>query len=149
MQAILYHRYGSPDVIEYAETETPTPSTGEVLIRVRAASVNPYDWHFLRGTPMFIRLFTGLRRPKSERLGADVAGVIAATGPGGSRFKSGDSVFGTCKGAFAEFACARETALVMKPENVGHHEAASLPMPVSPRCKVFATAGACGLNSEC
>jgi NADPH:quinone reductase-like Zn-dependent oxidoreductase len=128
MQAVVYHRYGSPDVLEYLETDTPTPSTGEVLIRVRAASVNPYDWHFLRGTPIFIRLFTGLRRPRSARLGADAAGVIAGTGPGVSRFKSGDSVFGTCKGAFAEFARARETELALKPEGVGYEEAASLPI---------------------
>ncbi|HEX3682034.1 MAG TPA: NAD(P)-dependent alcohol dehydrogenase [Bryobacteraceae bacterium] len=128
MHAIVYRRYGSPDVLEYVETDTPTPGTGEVLIRVRAASVNPYDWHFLRGTPIFIRLFTGLRRPKSARLGADVAGVIAATGPGVTRCKPGDSVFGTCKGAFAEFACARETQLAVKPEGVSYEEAASLPI---------------------
>lgn len=128
MQAIVYHRYGSPDVVEYRETGTPTPRAGEVLIRVSAASVNPYDWHFLRGTPMFIRLFTGLRKPRSAGLGADVAGVIAATGPGVTRFKAGDSVFGTCKGAFAEFACARETQLAVKPESISYEEAASLPI---------------------
>lgn len=128
MHAIVYHRYGSPDVVEYAEIGTPTPETGEVLIRVRAASVNPYDWHFLRGMPMFIRLFTGLRRPKSPRLGADVAGVITAIGPEVTRFEPGDSVFGTCKGAFAEFACAQETQLAVKPEGVSYEEAASLPI---------------------
>jgi NADPH:quinone reductase-like Zn-dependent oxidoreductase len=74
MQAIVYHRYGSPDVLELDETPIPTPAEGQVLIRVHAASVNPYDWHFLRGTPSLIRLFIGMRSPKSPRLGADVAG---------------------------------------------------------------------------
>src|SRR5258707_15638694 len=74
MQAIIYRRYGPPDVLEYEELDRPIPAPGEGLIQVRAASVNPYDWHFLRGTPSFIRLFTGLRRPKSPYLGADVAG---------------------------------------------------------------------------
>jgi NADPH:quinone reductase-like Zn-dependent oxidoreductase len=128
MQAIVYHQYGSPDVLRYVEIDTPTPSAGEVLIRVRAASVNPYDWHFLRGLPIFIRLFTGLRRPKSVRLGADAAGVIAAIGPGISQFKLGDSVFGTCQGAFAEFACAREANLALTPNGVSDQQAATLPI---------------------
>ncbi len=85
-------------------------------------------WHFLRGTPVFIRPFTGLRKPRSGRLGADVAGVIAATGPGVTRFQPGDSVFGTCMGSFAEFACARESRLAVKPEGVSCEEAASLPI---------------------
>jgi NADPH:quinone reductase-like Zn-dependent oxidoreductase len=128
MQAAVYHRYGSPDVIEYVETDTPAPQAGEVLIRVTAASVNPYDWHLLRGTPIFIRAFTGLLRPKSAIPGADVAGLIAATGPGVIRLKPGDSVFGTCKGAFAEFACAKEGQLAVKPASVSYEEAASLPI---------------------
>ena len=80
MQAIVYHRYGSPDVLELQEIPKPTPAEDQVLIRVHAASVNPYDWHFLRGTPSFIRLLTGMRRPKFPRLGADVAGVVEAVG---------------------------------------------------------------------
>lgn len=97
MQAIIDRFYGPPDVLEYQELDKPIPAQGEVLIQVRAASVNPYDWHFLRGTPTLIRLFTGLWRPKSPRLGADVAGVAAAVGPGVTRFKPGDAVFGVCK----------------------------------------------------
>lgn len=128
MQAIVYRRYGPPDVLEYEELDRPIPAPGEVLIQVRAASVNPYDWHFLRGTPSFIRLFTGLRRPKSPRLGADVAGVAAAVGPGVTRFKPGDAVFGLCKGAFAEFACGKETALAPKPERLSFEQAASVPI---------------------
>jgi NADPH:quinone reductase-like Zn-dependent oxidoreductase len=128
MQAIIYRRYGPPDVLEYKELDRPVPAPGEVLIQVRAASVNPYDWHFLRGTPSFIRLFTGLQRPKSPYLGADVAGVAVAVGPGVTRFKPGDEVFGVCKGAFAEFACGKETELAPKPERLSFEQAASVPI---------------------
>jgi NADPH:quinone reductase-like Zn-dependent oxidoreductase len=128
VQAIVYHRYGPPDVLEYREIERPCPARGEVLIQVHAASVNPYDWHFLRGTPSLIRLLTGLRRPKSSRLGADVAGVVAMIGPAVTRFAPGDAVFGVCKGAFAEFACGKETELVRKPEHLGFEQAASIPI---------------------
>ena len=128
MQAIIYRRYGPPDVLEYEELDRPIPALGEVLIQVRAASVNPYDWHFLRGTPSFIRLFTGLRRPKSPYLGADVAGVTVAVGQGVTRFKPGDAVFGVCKGAFAEFACGKETELAPKPERLSFEQAASAPI---------------------
>ena len=86
--AILYHRYGSPDVLEYTNIEKPLPGADEVLIRVRAASVNPYDWHFLRGTPTFIRLFTGVGKPKSPLLGADVAGIVEATGLSGNALQA-------------------------------------------------------------
>lgn len=128
MQAIVYRRYGPPDVLEYEELDRPIPAQGEVLIQVRAASVNPYDWHFLRGTPSFIRLFTGLRRPKSPRLGADVAGVVAAIGPGVTRFKPGDAVFGVCKGSFAELACGKETDLAPLPKRLNYEQAASVPI---------------------
>jgi NADPH:quinone reductase-like Zn-dependent oxidoreductase len=128
MQAIIYRRYGGPDVLQYEELDKPIPAQGEVLIQVRAASVNPYDWHFLRGTPSFIRLFTGLRRPKSPRLGADVAGVVAAIGPGVTRFKPGDAVFGVCKGSFAELACGKETELAPLPKRLSYEQAASVPI---------------------
>ena len=128
MHAILYHRYGPPDVVEYTDVEKPSPGPDEVLIRVHAASVNPYDWHFLRGTPSFIRLFTGFGKPKSPRLGADVAGIVEAVGPRITRFKPGDAVFGTCKGAFAEYACAPEKSLALMPENLTFQQAASIPI---------------------
>jgi NADPH:quinone reductase-like Zn-dependent oxidoreductase len=128
MHAILYHRYGPPDVVEYTDVEKPSPGPDEVLIRVHATSVNPYDWHFLRGTPSFIRLFTGFAKPKSPRLGADVAGIVEAVGPRITRFKPGDAVFGTCKGAFAEYACAPEKSLALKPENLTFQQAASIPI---------------------
>ncbi|HEV2135205.1 MAG TPA: NAD(P)-dependent alcohol dehydrogenase [Terracidiphilus sp.] len=129
MQAIVYHRYGAPtDVLEFREIEKPTPGPGEVLIQVHAASVNPYDWHFVRGAPKFIRLFTGMRGPKSPRAGADAAGVVSVAGTGVTRFKPGDAVFGVCKGSFAEFALAEECKIALMPENASFGQAASVPI---------------------
>jgi len=128
MQAIVYHRYGSPDVLRCEEIERPTPGDNEVLIKVRAASVNPYDWHFMRGLPYFLRIAAGLHKPKNKRLGVDVAGQVEAAGRSVTQFKPGDAVFGTCKGAFAEYACTSEAALVMKPDNVTFEQAASVPI---------------------
>lgn len=129
MQAVLYHRYGPPpDVLDFRETNKPFPAAGEVLVQIHAASVNPYDWHFVRGAPTFIRVFTGLRNPKSSTIGADAAGVITAVGAGVTRFKPGDAVFGVCRGAFADFACASETKLALKPENISFEQAASVPI---------------------
>ncbi len=128
MQAIVYHRYGSPDVLELKEVDKPVPAADQILIRVHNASVNPYDWHFLRGTPSFIRLFTGLRHPKFPGLGADVAGEVEAVGAQVKRFKPGDKVFGIAKGAFAQFACAKETDVALKPESATFEQAAAIPM---------------------
>ena len=128
MKAIAYHRYGSPDVLQCEEIEKPVPGDDEVLIAVRAASANPLDWHFLRGTPYVGRLQFGLRKPKTPRLGADVAGRVEAVGRNVTRFKPGDEVFGACRGAFAEYACAPESALVLKPQNVTFEQAASAPV---------------------
>jgi NADPH:quinone reductase-like Zn-dependent oxidoreductase len=128
MKAIVYHNYGSPDVLKCVEIEKPTPGDNEVLIRVRAASVNPLDWHFMRGSPYLVRLMTGLRKPKIPRLGVDVAGQVEAVGGNVTQFKPGDAVFGGCRGAFAEYACAAERALVMKPDNLTFEEAASVNM---------------------
>ncbi len=129
MNAITYDRYGSPDVLKCGETAKPAPADDEVLIKVRAASVNPYDWHFMRGEPYLVRIAAGgLRKPKDSRLGADVAGEIEAVGRNITQFKPGDGVFGSCKGAFAEYACASESKLVMKPDNVTFEQAASVPI---------------------
>jgi len=128
MQAIVYHRYGSPDVLEFQEIPKPTPAEDQVLIRVHAASVNPYDWHFLRGAPLPIRLFTGMRRPKFPRLGADVAGVVEAVGVKAAPFKPGDAVFGTAKGSFAEYACAAASQIAVKPQEISFEQAACLPI---------------------
>jgi NADPH:quinone reductase-like Zn-dependent oxidoreductase len=128
MQAIVYHQYGPPDVLESQEIAVPVPVEGEVLVRVQAAAVNPYDWHFLRGAPGFIRLFTGLRRPKFPRLGADAAGVVEAVGAGVKLLKVGDRVFGVCKGAFAEYACGKESGLAVIPDGVSFEQAAAVPI---------------------
>ena len=127
MKAIVYDHYGPPDVLHYEDVEKPVPAGDQVLIQVRASSVNPYDWHFIRGTPSFIRLFIGLRAPKSRRLGADVAGVVEAAGSNVTSFKAGDAVFGTAKGSFAEYVCASQSSLALKPENLTWEQAASVP----------------------
>jgi len=110
------------------EVEKPVHKDNEVLIKVRAASVNPLDWHFMRGTPYMLRAMAGLRRPKDKRLGVDVAGEVEAVGRNVTQLKSGDDVFGVCRGAFAEYACTSETTLVTKPKNVTFEQAASVPI---------------------
>jgi NADPH:quinone reductase-like Zn-dependent oxidoreductase len=128
MKAIVYRTYGSPDVLRYEDIEKPTAGDNNVLIRVNAASVNPFDWHFMRGTPYVLRLQGGLRKPKAARLGVDVAGQVEAVGRNVTQFKPGDAVFGGCRGAFAEYVCASESALVMKPNTVTFEQAASVPV---------------------
>ena len=127
MKAVVYRRYGSPDVLECEEIEKPTPADDEVLIRVRAASVNPVDRLF-RGQPYLIRIKTGLRQPKDARLGVDVAGEVEAAGRSVTQFKPGDEVFGACRGAWAEYACASESKVVTKPDNVTFEQAAAVPV---------------------
>ena len=128
MKAAVYTRYGSPDVVQIKDVEKPVPKDNEVLIEVRAASVNPLDWHFMRGTPYFVRILAGLRKPKITRLGVDVAGQVEAVGRNVTQFKPGDAVFGSCRGAFAEYVCTSESTLVMKPDNVTFEQAASAPV---------------------
>jgi NADPH:quinone reductase-like Zn-dependent oxidoreductase len=129
MKAISYNRYGSADVLKCEEVQKLAARDNEVLIKVRAAAVNPYDWHFMRGEPYPVRIAAGgLRKPKDSRLGADVAGEIEAVGRNITQFKPGDRVFGSCKGAFAEYACASESKLAMKPDNVTFEQAASVPI---------------------
>jgi NADPH:quinone reductase-like Zn-dependent oxidoreductase len=128
MKAIVYRAYGSPDVLKLEEIEKPIPAANEVLIKVRAASVNPYDWHFMRGLPYLVRLFAGLTKPKVIRFGADVAGQVEAIGNTVTRFKPGDEVFGAAQGAFAEYVCTPEAKLALKPNNVTFGQAASVPI---------------------
>src|SRR5580693_1604891 len=127
MKAIVHTQFGPPDVLRFTEVAKPTPKDYEVLIKVRAASVNPADRYLMRGVPL-IRLIPGLRTPKDKRLGADVAGQVEAVGRNVTQFKPGDEVFGVCKGAFAEYACTSESALVTKPDNVTFEQAASAPV---------------------
>jgi NADPH:quinone reductase-like Zn-dependent oxidoreductase len=113
-------------VLQFKEIAIPAPADDEVLIHVRAASVNPLDWHFMRGEPWFIRLMLGLRKPKDKRLGVDVAGVVEAVGRNVIQFKAGDEVFGGCRGAFAEQVCAKEDELALKPANLSFEQAAAV-----------------------
>jgi len=129
MKAIVYHKYGSPDVLELKEIEKPTPKDDEVLIKIHAASVNAYDWHFLTADIFLIRLMGGgLLKPKNSRLGADIAGRVEAVGKNIKQFQPGDEVFGMIRGGFAEYACAPENALALKPVNLSFEEAAAVPM---------------------
>jgi NADPH:quinone reductase-like Zn-dependent oxidoreductase len=128
VKAAVYSRYGPPDVVQIKDVEKPVPRDNEVLIKVHAASANPLDWHFMRGTPYFVRILAGLRKPKDTRLGVDVAGKIEEVGSSVTQFKPGDEVFGSCRGAFAEYACTSESALVMKPANVTFEQAAAVPV---------------------
>src|SRR5437870_11678999 len=118
MKAMVYRNYGSPDILKCEAIEKPTAGDNEVLIKVRAASVNPYDWHFMRGTPYFLRLIAGLRKPKDRRLGVDVAGRVESVGKNVTRFKPGDEGFGTCREAFAADACEADAAVVSRPQSV-------------------------------
>jgi len=124
MKAAVYTRYGPPDVVQITDVEKPVPQDNEVLIKVHAASVNPVDWHLMRGLPYFVRLAAGLPNPKIARLGADVAGQVEAAGRNVAQFKPGDEVFGCCRGSFAEYACAPESRLALKPESVTFEQAA-------------------------
>ncbi len=129
MKAIVYRCYGSPDVLEFEDVAKPTPADHEVLVKVHAASVNPLDWHYMRGSPYVMRLGTGLGAPKDSRLGVDFAGTVEAVGRDVKRFKHGDEVFGGAGGAFAEYVTIREDrGLAMKPANVTFEQAASVPI---------------------
>src|SRR6266576_4199603 len=130
MKAIVYCEYGSPDVLKFEDVEKPVPTDNQVLIKVRAASLNALDVYLIRDT-WFGRLIFGLRKPKDTRLGRDVAGQVEAVGKNlaaAGQFKPGDEVFGICRGALAEYACASERALVMKPPSVPFEQAASVPL---------------------
>jgi NADPH:quinone reductase-like Zn-dependent oxidoreductase len=129
MQAIVHRCYGAPDVLKVEDIEKPTPAPDEVLVRVRAASVNPLDWHYMRGTPYIMRLDSGLGTPTSTRMGVDFAGTVEAVGRNVKRFRPGDAVFGGRSGAFADYVTVREDrALALKPANLTFEQAASVPI---------------------
>jgi NADPH:quinone reductase-like Zn-dependent oxidoreductase len=111
MKAIVQRRYGSPATLALEEIERPVPRDGEVLVRVRAASIFAGDVHAIRGRPVLMRLATGMRRPRNTVPGIDVAGVVEAVGPGVTRLRPGDEVFGWSAGTLAEYACAAEDLL--------------------------------------
>jgi len=129
MKAAVRDRYGSPEIVELREIEKPTPADDEVLVRVRAASVNPADWYEMAGRPYVGRPQMGLFKPKSNRLGVDFAGTVEAVGGSVTQFQPGDEVFGGRNGAFAEYVCVREErAVVPKPANVTFEQAAAVPI---------------------
>jgi NADPH:quinone reductase-like Zn-dependent oxidoreductase len=129
MKAAVYTRYGPPDVVvQIEDVERPVPKDNEVLIKVRAASVNPLDAGLMKGKPHSFRILFGLRKPRLTRPGVDVAGQVEAVGRSVMQFKPGDEVFGICKGAFAEYVCAPESGLAIKPENLTFEQAASAPV---------------------
>jgi len=133
MKAIVYQNFGSPDILRFEEIDKPTPADNEVLIKVRAASVNPLDWKLMKGGPFILRLLLGLGKSKIKRPGVDVAGQVEAVGMNVTQFKPGDEVFGTCRGAFAEYATSQlvpgmKSVLVRKPANVTFDQAASAPV---------------------
>jgi len=129
MKAAVYTQYGPPDVVvQITDVEKPVPKDDELLIKVRAASVNPLDSHLTKGGPYIVRLLLRLGKPKIKRPGVDVAGQVEAVGKNATQFKPGDAVFGLCKGAFAEYLCAPESAFVIKPENITFEQAASVPV---------------------
>lgn len=129
MKAIVYRCYGSPEVLEYTDVEKPVPSGDEMLVRVRAAAVNPLDWHYMRGSPYIMRLDAGLGAPVDQRLGVDFAGVVEVVGNDVTRFSPGDEVFGGRTGAFADYVIVREDgAVALKPGNVTFEQAASSPI---------------------
>jgi NADPH:quinone reductase-like Zn-dependent oxidoreductase len=132
MKAIIYTRYGPPDVLKLVEREHPAPTDDEVLVKVHAASVNAADWRMLIARPFLARMYNGLLRPRRQVLGADVAGTVEAVGSNVRRFKHGDAVFGDLMrhgwGGFAEYALAPEDAFASKPAGLSFVEAAALPM---------------------
>lgn len=128
MKAILSRMYGPPERLRWEEAAKPVPADDEVLIRIRAAAVNPLDWHMVRGEPRAGRLAFGLFHPKEIRVGRDVAGEVESVGAKGTQFRPGDAVFGVCKGSFAEYGCAGETKVAAKGEKLTFEQAASLPI---------------------
>ncbi len=133
MKAIVCTKYGKPDVLQLKEVEKPAPKDNEVLIKIHAASVNAFDWHIHRADPFLVRLMgVGLLKPKIKILGADIAGRIESIGKHITQFQPGDAVFGDLArfgcGGFAEYVCAPENALALKPANLSFEEAAAIPM---------------------
>jgi NADPH:quinone reductase-like Zn-dependent oxidoreductase len=129
MKAIVYHRYGSPDVLELEEVQKPTPAENQLLIKVYAVSVNRSDWESLTGKPLYVRI-GGLFKPGNNILGSDIAGTVEAVGKNVKQFKPGDGVFGLMLnygGGFAEYACTSEKALALKPAGLTFEEAAAIP----------------------
>ncbi|WP_171114838.1 MULTISPECIES: NAD(P)-dependent alcohol dehydrogenase [Streptomyces] len=128
MKAVVQDRYGGWDALEFREVDQPVPAPGEVLVRVRAASVNAYDWHLMHGDPKIARVSFGLRRPRAAIRGRDFAGVVEAVGGAVKGLAPGDEVYGEADGAFAEFVCVADGAVDRKPAALTFEQAAAMPL---------------------
>ncbi|HZJ51687.1 MAG TPA: NAD(P)-dependent alcohol dehydrogenase, partial [Actinomycetota bacterium] len=132
MKAFISEKYGPPETLRLAEVEKPAPDADEVLVKVRATSVNAADWHSMRGKPLFSRATLGLLRPKHKILGVDIAGQVEAVGGGVTRFKPGDEVYANLLyrgyGGFAEYVSVPVEVMSLKPANLSFEEAAAVPM---------------------
>lgn len=149
MEAVVYRCYGGPEVLEIAEVKKPVPGDGEVLVRVQAAGVNPLDWHYMRGSPYFMRLMSGIGSPKDTRLGVDFAGTVEALGAGVTRFRPGDEVFGAAAGAFAEYVTvAEDRAIAPKPANVTFDQAAGVGVAGVTALQALRDVGAVGAGEK-
>lgn len=126
MKAIVQRQYGTSEVLRLEDVDRPVPSENEILVRVHAAAVNIADWHLMRGIPYGMRAAIGLRKPRHDLPGTDIAGVVEAVGDGATLARPGDAVFGWCQGAFAEFACAPEGNFLKKPERLSFDQAAAV-----------------------
>ena len=154
MKAIVYNRYGSPDVLELAEIDKPVVGDDEVLVRVHAAAVNPADWHVMRGLPYVARMIFGLRKPRPAVLASDIAGQVEAVGKNATRFGPGDEVFGRTRtshrpdrpaavdtGGCAEYACVLEDLLALKPASLTFEQAAAIPLAALTALQALRDAG--------
>jgi len=142
MKAIVQDRYGTADVLELEDVDEPKVASGDVLLRVHAASAHVGDWHFMTGLPYLFRIAgSGLRAPKTRVRGTDVAGRVEAIGKDVTRFQPGDEVFGICDGAFAEYAAAREDKIAPKPANLTFEQAATVPTSGSTALQALRDAG--------
>ncbi len=142
VKAITYCDYGLADTLKLEDIEKPVPEAGQVLVKVRAAAVNPLDWHYMRGTPRVMRFGTGLRRPSETRLGVDYAGTVEAVGTGVTAFKPGDDVFGARTGAFGEYVAAKaDGAVVAKPATISFEQASAVAVAGITALQSLAAAG--------
>lgn len=145
MKAIVYQEYGSPEMLALQDIPKPTPQGGQVLVKIHAVSVNAADLHLLRADPPLIRLSSGLFKPKNKILGSDIAGRVEAVGANVTQFKPGDEVFGDISGGgwggFAEYVCADESALALKPTHLSFEQAAAIPMAAVTALQGFRHAG--------
>lgn len=143
MKAAVYRSYGPPEVIKVEEVEKPVPNDHQVLIKIRASSINAADYRPRRGSPFLLRLLNnGILRPKNTRLGSDFSGLVEEVGVNVRQFRPGDPVFGFTNGAFAEYGCSKESSIVIKPANVSFEEAAAVPVAAITALQGLRDAGA-------